>query len=446
MRRMTGLFAWLVVALAVPAAFGQQTLRVEPIGPSPVVVLPAGSGFSARVELDTAEVVQGWSYGICNDDSIVVLDSADIGSTTATINGGDPPGFENVAVFPNGISSGIVIDLFGVETLPAGNDYELRILNYSVAPGVMQPASGDPDIMSSIAPCDTVGAPPVTTVIVVNGASIVPTQEGFDVLVPAAAECEFACVAGVDNVDVTWNNCNPGGPADYYMLFRDGVLLNVFDDGTQVFADTGLAPGPYHYELLAVSFPVPNGPPTILQGSCDVDVIPVTLDSIDPTVGVYQGGDMVTLMGSGFLAAPDTTVTIAGLTAVDIMILDDNTLTCLTPAVDFIGPVDVVLTNSLGGGTLVDGFTYGFIRGQIGADTSIDIADPIFLLDYLFEDGPEPACIDAADANDDGGIDLADAIYVVNYLFISGPEPPPPFTTPGDDPTPDGLGCGMPAP
>ena len=47
--------------------------------------------------------------------------------------------------------------------------------------------------------------------------------------------------------------------------------------------------------------------------------------------------------------------------------------------------------------------------------------------------------MDAADANDDGSIDIADAIYLLSYLFGGGDQPPPPFPDPGIDPTPDTL-------
>ncbi len=447
MRRLTTVLVWLVMCTAVPVASAQVlNLTVEPIGQNPHIVLPGGSGFSARVLFDSDQIVQGWSYGICNDDTIAVLEAATDGATTLIVQDGDLPAFNDVSVFPNGVSAGVVISLVGAFTLPPGTGYELQILDYSIAPGVVQPLAGEADIVSTIAPCDTVGVPPVATVIVVNGASLVPVQSGFDLIVPAVAECEFTCVSGVDNADITWNNCNPGGPADYYMLFRDGVLLGVFDDGTQTYADTGLAPGSYHYELLAVSFPDPNGPPSILQGACDVDVIPVTLGDVMPIVGIYQGGTMLTITGTGFAAALDTTITIGGITALNIVVVDDNTLTCETPGVDFIGSVDIELSNTFGSDSLLDAFLYGFRRGLISDDLEIDLADPIFTLEYLFGGGPTPFCIDAVDTNDDGTIDLGDSIYLLNFLFMAGTEPPPPFVEAGLDPTADTLDCGLPQP
>jgi len=80
-----------------------------------------------------------------------------------------------------------------------------------------------------------------------------------------------------------------------------------------------------------------------------------------------------------------------------------------------------------------------FIRGDANGDDRVDIADAIFLLSYLFQDGAEPTCMDAADANDAGGVNIADAIWILNFYFADGPSIPPPYPEPGDDPTPDNL-------
>jgi hypothetical protein len=82
-----------------------------------------------------------------------------------------------------------------------------------------------------------------------------------------------------------------------------------------------------------------------------------------------------------------------------------------------------------------------FRRGAVNDDAEIDISDPFSLLLYLFQTAPEPSCLEAADATDDGIVNLADALYVLNYLFLGGPALPLPFVDCGLDPTPDTLGC-----
>ncbi len=87
-----------------------------------------------------------------------------------------------------------------------------------------------------------------------------------------------------------------------------------------------------------------------------------------------------------------------------------------------------------------------FLRGTASpGDAAIDIADPIFILQYLFAAGPEPGCMDAADPNDSGQVDIADAIYLLTFLFGRGAPPAPPYPACGSDQTNDALGCATPA-
>ncbi len=99
-----------------------------------------------------------------------------------------------------------------------------------------------------------------------------------------------------------------------------------------------------------------------------------------------------------------------------------------------------------GEGVDIGAYEYGecfvlFLRGDTNSDRSIDIADAIFTLMYLFSSCSSPSCMDTADANDDGLIDIADGINLLQHLFADGPALPPPFPQCGTDQTDDGLGC-----
>ncbi|MEE8143398.1 MAG: hypothetical protein V3T77_09885, partial [Planctomycetota bacterium] len=82
-----------------------------------------------------------------------------------------------------------------------------------------------------------------------------------------------------------------------------------------------------------------------------------------------------------------------------------------------------------------------FVRGDGNRDGLVDVADPIFNLDYQFNKGPT-FCLDAQDTNDDGQINLADPIYNLSFQFADGSAPPLPFPNAGSDPTEDTLDCG----
>lgn len=83
-----------------------------------------------------------------------------------------------------------------------------------------------------------------------------------------------------------------------------------------------------------------------------------------------------------------------------------------------------------------------FVRGDCIADGQLEIADALFLLNYLFVPlFPVPVCLDACDADDNGVNAIADALYILYYLFSGGAFPPPPFPLCGEDLTTDSLGC-----
>ena len=95
--------------------------------------------------------------------------------------------------------------------------------------------------------------------------------------------------------------------------------------------------------------------------------------------------------------------------------------------------------------------TEPFDRANVNGDASVNLADTMVILNYLFGSGARPGCMKAADSNDDSTVNIADAMFILNYLFASSIEPPPPFGYCGYDPTPDDLSCnqspaGCPAP
>ncbi|MBN1421077.1 MAG: dockerin type I repeat-containing protein [Planctomycetes bacterium] len=92
---------------------------------------------------------------------------------------------------------------------------------------------------------------------------------------------------------------------------------------------------------------------------------------------------------------------------------------------------------------LVLAFPSGFLRGDANADGAVDIADAVYTVTHLFDEGSAPPCLDAADANDDGRLDVADPIAILDHLFASAGPLPEPFGACGDDPTEEGdpLDC-----
>jgi hypothetical protein len=64
------------------------------------------------------------------------------------------------------------------------------------------------------------------------------------------------------------------------------------------------------------------------------------------------------------------------------------------------------------------------LRGDVNSDGVIDISDVVYLINYLFIDGPAPVPIlKVGDVNCDGNVNASDVVYLINYLFINGPPP-----------------------
>lgn len=64
-----------------------------------------------------------------------------------------------------------------------------------------------------------------------------------------------------------------------------------------------------------------------------------------------------------------------------------------------------------------------FIRGDANGDSRVDAGDIVYLINYLFKNGPAPYPLAAGDVDCNGTIDAGDIVYLLNYLFRSGPAP-----------------------
>ncbi len=64
-----------------------------------------------------------------------------------------------------------------------------------------------------------------------------------------------------------------------------------------------------------------------------------------------------------------------------------------------------------------------WLYGDCNRDQKVNISDGIYLINYLFKQGPEPDPLQAGDANCDAKVTISDVIYLVNYLFKGGLPP-----------------------
>ncbi len=57
------------------------------------------------------------------------------------------------------------------------------------------------------------------------------------------------------------------------------------------------------------------------------------------------------------------------------------------------------------------------VNGDVNHSSMIDISDLTFLVNYMFQNGPAPVCLEEADLNYDNSIDITDLINLIDYLF-----------------------------
>ncbi|MEM7166560.1 MAG: hypothetical protein AAF581_13925, partial [Planctomycetota bacterium] len=142
---------------------------------------PSGLGIDVRVTADIVpdaagsppDSLQGWSFGVCHDPLLTSVSAVVDGVTTLTVSGGSLPDFNQITLLPTGFTVAVVIDFFGSFPLPAGTDYELNVATYQL--------SGPLGTTTPLAFCDTLGSPPVETIVVATATpqnSIIPVQNG----------------------------------------------------------------------------------------------------------------------------------------------------------------------------------------------------------------------------------------------------------------------------
>ncbi len=425
--------------------------RLEIVGPTEP--LRNGDEFGARVLLDTmVDGVQGWSLGIRHDPSALELLGAVEGELTATVADGLPPQFLVVDAEPRGevagVTMAVVISFTQPITVDIGDDYEILTMDYRV---IADPTTGDPppvpcvDIETALSFSDEVNVPPVSSVLTVNGQTATPELVDLPITVSCPGTLEFtSCVGDTENIYLQWEFSQT--PWDFLFLYRDGDLLAQLEPDVAAYTDEGLEPGEYHYTIVGFAVERPDEQPQMFWDYCSATVIPVTIQTVDPQIGYYLGGETITITGTAFSAAEATSLEFFAegeepLPVTVLEVLSDTEMTATVPASPRLGSYSLRLVNDRGSAEFADAYAYGFIRGEANGDGAIDLSDGINILAVLFLGEGELACFDAADATDDGQLDVSDGIRIFGYLFLGGEPPAAPFPDPGFDETDDAFGC-----
>ncbi len=63
------------------------------------------------------------------------------------------------------------------------------------------------------------------------------------------------------------------------------------------------------------------------------------------------------------------------------------------------------------------------ICGDVNGDSLVNLLDVIFLINFLYKEGPAPVNPDLADVDASGGVNLLDVTYLIDYIYNFGPPP-----------------------
>jgi hypothetical protein len=64
-----------------------------------------------------------------------------------------------------------------------------------------------------------------------------------------------------------------------------------------------------------------------------------------------------------------------------------------------------------------------FICGDANSDSTVNVSDAVYIINYVFVGGDPPDPLLSADVNCDGESNVSDAVYIINYVFVGGNDP-----------------------
>ncbi|MEE2856061.1 MAG: hypothetical protein VX949_01560 [Planctomycetota bacterium] len=374
-----------------------------------------GSMFTATAKLDVLQPaeIQGWSFSLCSDPAELTPMSTALGAGTSTVKNGSPPDFENTNISADAVMNGVVICFTGCASLGQVLDFELLDVSYQVEAAVGH--------TSSVNFC-TAGSPGVSTLVVINGDSVVPDWIGASFTTLSPNFLKFGNGMGIAaqsaQLPVLVSTVRPldglsiAGSYDSTLLSMIGVSASgVATNADFVETSSNVGAGEIAAGL-------------IMAFDTSVD-IPIGDDQEVMTVNFQIIGDLT--------GQTDPTVT-------DVIFLPSAGT---PPITNLIVDGNYQETPNLVAGTITIVNFNPFVRGDCNSDGGlVNIADGIAVLQYLFQGGAAPSCLDACDLDDNGQIGVGDAVGVFNYQFAGGAPPAAPFPDAGIDPTTgDGIGC-----
>ncbi len=169
---------------------------------------------------------------------------------------------------------------------------------------------------------------------------------------------------------------------------------------------------------------------TVSDGSAaDTLEVNITVDHSNVAPAIAPVGDTVLVVSKqSFIYHPtvldpdDVDHTITYLEYPHWCSVQNDTVSGVAPDTVFLEPLTVAAQDYCNADTL-SFVVQTYLLGDANSDGIIDLADVVFVLNYLYKNGLPPDLMEAADVTCDDLVDLGDAVYLLNYLFKNGPPP-----------------------
>ena len=401
-----------------------------------------GASVSVPVLLDNSEPARGFSLGLAHTGSILTLTAITEGAALLASNGGAGPDFYfediNPANGPGGTCGTVLSFAAPLDDIPVGPGSELVIYEYTIS------AAAEPGTSEALTVVDTLGSPPLETIVSIAGVTRIPISTPADVSVETPAVASLSCTLFDPCAcvfDLAWTN---GGVYDSIEIREDGVLVETLPGtatATQLSVGMTTIGGPESatFSVNGVRNGVTGGAANCLADCPDVPD-PIEPSGLTCTVDHLAGTATLTWTNGQPYRSLDISVE-GGGTQVLPGIVSSTTVNLPSP-----GIYELCLDGSDECGVpfatvccMVE-LEQVFQRGDMNIDGGYNISDPIYGLNYLFGGGPMD-CLKAADINDSGDVNIADIIAALQGIFGTGAPPEAPFAACGIDPTPDPLSC-----
>ncbi len=370
--------------------------------------------------------VQGFSFGMCNDESVTTLElvgasSADFdyiidwSTEVETIRNGSNPDFFQQNIESGGWTVGCVICFTSCAVMSSGST-EIGTAYYRL--------DGPVGTVTTVGLCNSLGGPPVSSVAVVQGTSVPMNSIDGTIEILDQPPTLFTFTAPLKQVNydpldgaanfiatltVTEDPNNPTFPTN-----TQGFSMSLVTDSTYVtptavgitgavaasnpaFAETVLTPSGWAIGVVyAFQLPV------YIQFPVQTNAVAISGSTVPSVLTGNETGLTVPLSWQSSGTPPIFNVVAANNVSI-LPLTIDGTLV--------LNPQSVL----------------DFIRGDANGDGVTNVADVIWELQEIFNSGPQGTCNDSKDCNGDSLFDVGDPIWLISYIFTNGAAPPSPF-------------------